>query len=417
MTHPNSFAFDDFVVWPPSEPPDLLADYTTGIPTDRLSSKTSPSTDADADDVALASQSTARRDRGLSFNGRERHRADLVLVPRAFWAAILQPKLEKLLDKKLLPNKAYKAEETNVVVSVTDRSERDLVKRFDELDIEWAILERQLQAWSRLFRAGKKLRIQMSFKYVETSRSRNATARQATKRVFSSTSDRMLSERAMQLDAEEVSGHPSIWREVYNLMRFPGPPCHLGPYCWRDSIGNRHYKLKTHHLRNLIKCVEQGCSLQTHDDMPHEIREQLYAKEAQYAERQRKQGASQANFPPINITNVMPATPQASTLSSVPATPESTGLVSCDHSARLEIPGLRDIAVKRYCDWQCWQVSDEALKMEYWKACDLTLAYGLDLEQVFKDQDAAFYIDNSVKRGIARRVVSDIGAWAQQQNF
>lgn len=113
----------------------------------------------------------------------------------------------------------------------------------------------------------------------------------------------------------------------------------------------------------------------------------------------------------------MPATPQASTLSSVPATPESIGLVSYDHSARLEIPGLRDIAVKRYCDWQCSQVSDEALKMAYWKACDLTLADGLDLEQVFKDQDAAFYIDNGVKRGIARRFVSDIGTWAQQQNF
>lgn len=94
----------------------------------------------------------------------------------AFWGTFLQPKLEKLLDKKLPPNKVYKAEETNVVVSVTDRSERDLVKRFDELDIEWAILEKQLQTWSRLFRAGKRLRIQMSFKYVEASRSRNATA-------------------------------------------------------------------------------------------------------------------------------------------------------------------------------------------------------------------------------------------------
>ena len=258
----------------------------------------------------------------------------------------------------------------------------------------------------------------MSFKYVEASRSRNATARQGTKRVFSSVSEQMLSERAMQLDAEQDSGQPSIWREVYNLMRCPGPPCHLGPYCWRDPIGNKHYKLKTHHLRNIIKCVEQGYRLSSHDDMPHEIREQLFAEEAQYVERQRKQGASHASFPPINITNVMPAqTPQASTPGSIPATPESTGLVSCDHSARLEIPGLRDIAVKRYCDWQCSQVDDEALKLEYWKACDLTLADGLDLEQVYKDQDATFYIDSGVKRGIARRFVSDIAAWAKQQSF
>ena len=45
------------------------------------------------------------------------------------------------------------------------------------------------------------------------------------------------------------------------------------------------------------------------------------------------------------------------------------------------------------------------------------MADGLDLEQVYKDQDAAFYIDNGVKRGIARRFVSGIGTWAKQQSF
>jgi hypothetical protein len=42
-------------------------------------------------------------------------------------------------------NKSFKADGTNIVVSVTDRSERDLVKRFDEFDFEWPILEKQLQ--------------------------------------------------------------------------------------------------------------------------------------------------------------------------------------------------------------------------------------------------------------------------------
>jgi hypothetical protein len=55
--------------------------------------------------------------------------------------------------------------------------------------------------------------------------------------------------------------------------------------------------------------------------------------------------------------------------------------------------------------------------MEYRKACDLTLGDGLDLEQVYRDQDAGFYIENGVKRGIARRFVSDIGAWVKQYNF
>jgi hypothetical protein len=63
----------------------------------------------------------------------------------------------------------------------------------------------------------------------------------------------MLIERAAQLDAEEDStGQASIWRDVYGLMQCPGPPCDLSTYCWRDPIGKKHYKLRTHHLKSLI---------------------------------------------------------------------------------------------------------------------------------------------------------------------
>jgi hypothetical protein len=55
-----------------------------------------------------------------------------------------------------------------VAISVTDRAERDLVKHFDELDIDWPVIERQLQAWGYLFRGGKKLRVEISFNYIET---------------------------------------------------------------------------------------------------------------------------------------------------------------------------------------------------------------------------------------------------------
>lgn len=84
----------------------------------------------------------------------------------------------------------------------------------------------------------------------------------------------------MQLDAEEDAvGRSSVWRDVYNLMRCPGPPCNLGPHCWRDSVGKKHYKLRTYHLKSLIKHVEQGATLRTHDDVSDNIREQLYAEE------------------------------------------------------------------------------------------------------------------------------------------
>jgi hypothetical protein len=55
------------------------------------------------------------------------------------------------------------------VVSVTARSERDLLLRYDDRGIEWAVIEKQLIAWSELFRAGKKLRQNIAFNYVETS--------------------------------------------------------------------------------------------------------------------------------------------------------------------------------------------------------------------------------------------------------
>ena len=51
----------------------------------------------------------------------------------------------------------------------------------------------------------------------------------------------MLAEGTAQLDAEQASTrHPSIWQEVYNLLRCTGPLCKKGPHCWRDPVGKRH---------------------------------------------------------------------------------------------------------------------------------------------------------------------------------
>jgi hypothetical protein len=60
---------------------------------------------------------------------------DLVLAPASYWQLFLQPRLEKLLLKKLPYNSCVRSDDTNLVVSVTERSERDLIKRFDELEI------------------------------------------------------------------------------------------------------------------------------------------------------------------------------------------------------------------------------------------------------------------------------------------
>jgi hypothetical protein len=82
--------------------------------------------------------------------------------------------------------------------------------------------------------------------------------------------------------------------------------------------------------------------------------------------------------------------------------------------AHLDIPGPRDIAVRKYSDWQQSKVHDETMKAEFRKACDVTLEEGLDLEQVYDDHDPGFFVENGVKRGTARRFVTNIAYWAKQ---
>lgn len=132
-------------------------------------------------------------------------------------------------------------------MSVTDRTERDLIKRFDDIDIDWSLVEKQFVKWGELFRSGKKLRVDLSFNYTESSQSSAGTQRRGNKRGSSAT-QRMLAEldTATQPDAEQNgSCQPSAWKEVYAVMQCPGPPCNKGPYCWRDPIGKKHYKLRT----------------------------------------------------------------------------------------------------------------------------------------------------------------------------
>jgi hypothetical protein len=52
-----------------------------------------------------------------------------------------------------------------------------------------------------------------------------------------------------------------------------------------DPFGKKHYKLRTQHLKLLIQLVEQGGTLQSRDDVPDHIREQLFAGEEERLER------------------------------------------------------------------------------------------------------------------------------------
>jgi hypothetical protein len=150
--------------------------------------------------------------------------------------------------------------------------------------------------------------------------------------------------------------------------------------------------------------------------VPEDIRQQLYAEEQQCLERRQKPiGTSAADFPPINITNVLPS-PSYQT----PVGISQAGSAAMDPFSvsaeiiTLNIPGLRDVAVRKYSKWQQSNVNDNELKLEFQKAYSVTLADGLDLEQPHEDQDFDFFIDKGVKRGIARRFVRDIDRWVKR---
>lgn len=73
---------------------------------------------------------------------------DILLAPASFWSMFLQPKLDALLSKKITSRKRIKPDDSDVVVSVNERSERDLVRRFDEVHVDWQVVEKQLVSWA-----------------------------------------------------------------------------------------------------------------------------------------------------------------------------------------------------------------------------------------------------------------------------
>ncbi|OQD97551.1 hypothetical protein PENVUL_c083G00238 [Penicillium vulpinum] len=166
----------------------------------------------------------------------------------------------------------------------------------------------------------------------------------------------MLNERDEQLDAEQyITGEQSIWRAVYNLMRCPSPSCHLGPHCWQDPYGKKHYQLRTHHLKRLIAYVESGGIRECQDDVPDAVREELFLEEWQKLESLQSKGnkmLAPGNCPPINI-NFMGGQPhlQSPATNSIPALatppPQNGPIVD-----QLVIDGPRDVAVREYTAWQ-----------------------------------------------------------------
>jgi len=197
----------------------------------------------------------------------------------------------------------------------------------------------------------------------------------------------MLDDRDAQLDAEEnACGQQAIWRHDYDLMKCDSSACHLGPYCGLDPVGKKHYRLRTQTLKRLVTYTEKGGVLETHKDVPDEIRDELYMEEQQRQEKDKGKTGNilgGTSYPPINI-NVLPSHTAGwdVTASSAIADP-SVSKERCP----LRIPGFRDVAVKEYGEWLASTVSDDTLEAVFRQACDVTLSDGFDLKHIYKDQN------------------------------
>ncbi|GFF61848.1 conserved hypothetical protein [Aspergillus udagawae] len=222
----------------------------------------------------------------------------------------------------------------------------------------------------------------------------------------------MLREWDEQIDAEESSGQPSVWRDIYRIMRCPGPPCHHeGQYCWQDPVSEKHYRLRTHHIAVLSKYMESiKGAIKTHDDIPETIREQLYAEEQQQiGRRQKAPDLPGAGFPPINI-NVLP-TESFQPLVSSSGDPPSR----IEQLRSMKIPEPFEVALEEYTQWHLTRVSTASSRENIMRAHDIALENCLDLKQILSDNDPEFYHKQGVKIGVARRFADDIPLWLEDR--
>jgi hypothetical protein len=80
---------------------------------------------------------------------------DLDSAPSSYWQQIKQ-KAECVLRQKINRNRRVKPDDTSIVVSVNDCSQRDLTKRFEKTDIDWTAINRQIRMWQDLLCLPKK---------------------------------------------------------------------------------------------------------------------------------------------------------------------------------------------------------------------------------------------------------------------
>jgi hypothetical protein len=155
-------------------------------------------------------------------------------------------------------------------------------------------------------------------------------------------------------------------------------------------------------IESLAEYAQEGHILKLHEHVPMDIRQKLYDREKESLKTHKKATTSVANLPiPITIT-VLPAP------AGIPAPDMPSKSTPLD---RLDIPGPLEDQVEGYSTWHESRVKTEGWKAACRKACAVMIKHGVDLNQIRRDPDPQFLINEGVLKGTAKRFVSDIDYW------
>lgn len=317
----------------------------------------------------------------------------------------MEPKLAKERAKK-----PCLANETKIVLSTTHRRTPPITMSFEELDIDWSFVKKQIQEWNKLPNKSKgrnviTVTITFYYTYIDANKPPKEAA----------TAEQQGEIEARIGDGSVLSRGVCI-RKAYALMRCPGLPCTKGDHCWQFE--SKHYQLHPHHVRMLADHLQAGKPLNGHEDVPETFRRLVLdderdreAREEKEREEREKQRRRKRRRRDSDSTMTIHCHSQQCT-SGGRATPElvfpTTPLMGFNEP--------REDLVRAYSVWQRCQVSEEQ-KGFYEQMQHLTLHHGYDLDMIVSNQERMlkFYVDYDIPEGFAWRYVSDIRSFHKRR--
>jgi hypothetical protein len=315
---------------------------------------------------------------------------DVNVAPGAYWNEALKSELATLV-KENVPEPQYQPDETTITVSNSKRGVPPYTRRFPKLIIEWADVENKVRSWSNL---GDSLKVVISFIYKEAqpTSTKGKAGRGATKK-HSAALDRLVAE-------QEASGTRAVWKDVYRLMECISATCtNRGFSCWRHK--DKHHKLDSDIMDRLVDRAEQGYRMDTHDDVPEDIRELIRTRENE-EEARRKRKRKAVDPLPVSVR-----------VSCNGHRDSDSADCSGESQRELKFPVPDDEAPIVYSDWLCARITNEKWRTASRLAGEVTVDNGYDLHWLNANQKDGkqMLIVNGVLEGVAARFVSWVSRW------